>query len=123
MTNLIILAADAAAEVGGYTIASVGYIIVFAALIILVGIFIAIPRIIQYYITKKLKGMNAEKTAKPAEAVKDANINVAIAMGLYLHFNEQHDRESNVITIHNAQKQYSPWSSKIYGVQNQPIRK
>lgn len=121
--NLIMLAADAAAEVGGYTIAGVGYIIVFSALITLVCIFIAIPKIIQYYISKKLKEINAEKTAAPAEAVKDANINVAIAMGLYMYFNEQHDGESNIITIRNVQKQYSPWSSKIYGVQNQPGKK
>ena len=53
----------------------------------------------------------------------EANVNVAIAMALHLYFDELHDEESNIITIHNAPKQYSPWSSKIYGVQNQPVKK
>ena len=125
MTSLIMLAGDPAAQVGGYTISGVGYIIVFGALIILVVIFIFIPKVIQHFISLELKKNNLtakKESIQPAEAVKDANINVAIAMGLHMYFNELHDSESNVITIRNAQKQYSPWSSKIYGVMNQPTK-
>lgn len=118
MTSLILLSGDLVAEAGGYTIAAVGYFIVFIALIVLVGIFMTIPKILQAAINNKLK--KANKPVAPVEAKMDANINVAIAMGLYLYFNELHDEESNIITIKNAQKQYSPWNSKIYGVQNQP---
>lgn len=118
MTSLILLSGDLVAEAGGYTIAAVGYFIVFIALIVLVGIFTTIPKILQAAINNKLK--KANKPVAPVEAKMDANINVAIAMGLYLYFNELHDEESNIITIKNAQKQYSPWNSKIYGVQNQP---
>lgn len=118
MTSLILLSGDLIAEAGGYTIAAVGYFIVFIALIVLVGIFTTIPKILQAAINNKLK--KANKPVAPVEAKMDANINVAIAMGLYLYFNELHDEESNIITIKNAQKQYSPWNSKIYGVQNQP---
>ncbi|MEG2340590.1 MAG: OadG family protein [Odoribacter sp.] len=122
MNSLIMLAGDPAAQVGGYTIAGTGYFVVFLALIVLVAIFIMIPKIIRYFIVRKQKALETGKAPSHEGAVNDANINVAIAMGLYQYFNEQHDRESNIITIHNAQKQYSPWSSKIYGVQNQPIR-
>ena len=52
-----------------------------------------------------------------------AEVDTAIAMALHLYFSEIHDEESNVITIKNAPKQYSPWSSKIYSVvYNQPRR-
>lgn len=122
MTSLIILATDPVAQAGGYTIAAVGYVIVFLALISLVCIFIFIPKMIQAAIKKQLNP--ADKTMPQAkEAKMDANINVAIAMGLHLYLNELHDKESNIITIRNAQKQYSPWSSKIYGVMNQPERR
>lgn len=43
---------------------------------------------------------------------------VAIAMALHLFFDEVHDNESNVITIKRIERRYSPWSSKIYGINN-----
>lgn len=42
----------------------------------------------------------------------------AIAMAIYLHMNEMHDTESNIITIQRVSKAYSPWSSKIYNMRN-----
>ncbi|MDE5417679.1 hypothetical protein L3049_06635 [Labilibaculum sp. DW002] len=50
----------------------------------------------------------------------EGNVNAAIAMALHLHFDQIHDDESNIITIKKVTKNYSPWSSKIYGVMNQP---
>jgi len=43
---------------------------------------------------------------------------VAIAMALQLFLDEVHDDESNVITIKRIERRYSPWSSKIYGINN-----
>ena len=43
---------------------------------------------------------------------------VAIAMALHLFYDEVHDNESNVITIKRIERRYSPWSSKIYGINN-----
>jgi len=40
----------------------------------------------------------------------------AIAMALHLYYGV-HDHESDVITIKNISNRYSPWSSKIYGIQ------
>jgi len=45
---------------------------------------------------------------------------VAIAMALYMYYDEVHDEESNVITIKHIERRYSPWSSKIYGINNNP---
>lgn len=43
---------------------------------------------------------------------------IAIAMALHLFYDEVHDNESNVITIKRIERRYSPWSSKIYGINN-----
>lgn len=122
MTSLIMLAADLAAEAGGYTISIVSIIVVFLALTILVFIFMWIPKILQWSIKNKMR-KSGTPTSESHNISVEANVNVAIAMALHLYFDELHDEESNIITIKNATKQYSPWSSKIYGVQNQPIRK
>lgn len=43
---------------------------------------------------------------------------VAVAMALHLLFEEAHDKESDVLTIRPEEHHYSPWSSKIYGINN-----
>lgn len=104
---------------GGWTVAIVGYSIVFLALVLLVIVFMNLPKLLQLNLRKKLV-----KEGKPCAEVKDLNIegnvNAAIAMALHMHFNQLHDEESNIITIKKVTKNYSPWSSKIYGVNNQP---
>lgn len=42
----------------------------------------------------------------------------AIAMALYLYFNEIHDEESDIITVKRVSRTYSPWSSKLYSMRN-----
>lgn len=104
---------------GGWTVAVVGYTIVFVALILLVIVFVQLPKLLQLNVRKKLV-----RQGKPCAEVDDLNIegnvNAAISMALHLHFNQIHDEESNIITIKKVTKNYSPWSSKIYGVMNQP---
>ncbi len=121
MTSLIMLSPDLAAEAGGYTISVVSILVVFLSLTVLVAIFMAIPKILEVNIKNKLK--KAGKHEENTDINVEGDVNAAIAMGLHMYFNELHDEESNIITIHNAPKQYSPWSSKIYSVQNQPVRK
>lgn len=42
----------------------------------------------------------------------------AISMALHLYFDDVHDNESNVIKIKRVERRYSPWSSKIHGLNN-----
>ena len=104
---------------GGWTVAIVGYTIVFIALVLLVIVFTNLPKLLHLKLRKKLV-----KEGKPCAEVDDlnieSNVNAAIAMALHMHFNQLHDEESNIITIKKVTKNYSPWSSKIYGVMNQP---
>lgn len=47
----------------------------------------------------------------------------AIAIALRRYEEDLHDIESHVLTINRVVRAYSPWSSKIYGLNNQPLRK
>ena len=117
MINLITLSADVIREAGGFTISIVSIFVVFISLGVLVFIFMSIPKLLELNIRKKLK-----KSGVPEE--QRDGIDEILRMIQKIHkFKIQKDEESNIITIHTAQKQYSPWSSKIYGVQNQPVRK
>lgn len=70
------------------------------------------------------KGNNMPATNNPSSnIIADKDINnrdiVALSMALHLYLNDSiHDDESNVITIKRIQRRYSPWSSKIYSMNN-----
>lgn len=104
----------------GLTTAIVGWLIVFAALVLLVIIFTQVPKLIYYNTRKKLKEKNKSSVVTDDELHVSGDVNAAISMALYLFFNELHDDESNVITIKRVRKVYSPWSSKIYGLRVWP---
>lgn len=104
----------------GVTIAIVGWLIVFAALILLVIIFNQTPKIIYYNTRKKLRGKNKEARVSDDDLQIAGDVSAAISTALHLFFDEMHDEESNVITIKRVRKVYSPWSSKIYGLRVWP---
>lgn len=97
------------------TLAFVGYIIVFVALITLYFVFHYIPEILRIMNKRKLK-----KKGMQEQVIEDLTItgevSAAISTALHLYFNELHDDEKTVLTIKKISKRYSPWSSKIYNV-------
>ena len=54
------------------------------------------------------------------EKYLSGEISAAIGMAITLYLKEQHDEESGIITIKRVARTYSPWNSKIYGVNNNP---
>jgi Na+-transporting methylmalonyl-CoA/oxaloacetate decarboxylase gamma subunit len=106
----------------GITIAIVGWLIVFAALVLLVVVFTQTPKIIYYNTRKKLREKNKEAKVSDNELQIAGEVRAAISTALHLFFDEMHDEESNVITIKRVRKVYSPWSSKIYGLRVWPIK-
>ncbi|KAB2845068.1 MAG: hypothetical protein F9K45_04290 [Melioribacteraceae bacterium] len=103
----------------GLFISVVGYVIVFAALLML-SIFISkLKDTLALKQRKKLKetghrAANLEDLSVPEET------NAAIAMAIHLYFADVHDMENTVLTIKKVQRPYSPWSSKIYGLRQSP---
>lgn len=46
------------------------------------------------------------------------NATAAIAMALHLYYNGIHDEEPTHVTIKKVERKYSPWNSKLYGMNN-----
>ncbi len=105
-------------------IALVGYVIVFTALVLLYFVFTNVPKLLAWQTKMRLKKKGLDKddghSLKDKEALTGAE-NAAIALALHLYFSELHDEEQTVMTIKKISKTYSPWSSKIYGM-NWPTR-
>lgn len=60
------------------------------------------------------------------EMMKDeinGEVITAIAIAVKQYENDLHDIESEIVTINRVARSYSPWSSKIYGVNNTPAKK
>lgn len=95
-------------------LAIVGYLTVFFALVIMYYVYSTIPKIINLKIRQRLR-----REGKVTEAEKELSVvgevNAAISMALYLYLNE-HDEESHTLTIKKIQRSYTPWSSRIYNV-------
>lgn len=101
-----------------------GYLILFSGLVIVFGALLLLSLFFQYGLPALLfiyrviiKG--------PDKKIKDIQIDsdrkftgeeaAAIAAAVHLYLHEQHDEENPILTIKQAKKSYSPWSSKIYG--------
>lgn len=107
----------------GVIISVVGYVVVFAALLVLYVAFANITKVLLLRQKMRLKLAGEKRELTRDELAVTGEINAAIGMALYLHFSEIHDYESTVLTIKKVQKTYSPWSSKIYGLREYPRRK
>lgn len=99
-------------------VAIVGYLVVFASLVLLFLFFNFLPKLIYLKVGNLLR-----KKGKEVPDIKEMGIpgetTAAISMALHLYFSDFHDEESGVLTIKKVSKAYSPWSSKIYAVRNQ----
>lgn len=105
----------------GVTIAIIGYLIVFLALVLSFALFSNVPKIIYYKTRREMRRKRREEKEQVSDDIHlPAEVTAAIASALYLHYNELHDPESNIITIERVRKRYSPWSSKIYGLRKWP---
>ena len=81
---------------------------------------------LNFFHRRSAGGPGTGETGRTARAARtggeiSAEIVAAIAVALYLEEDEWHDYEPAVLTINNLI--YHPWSSKVFGVINQPIKK
>lgn len=104
----------------GITVSIVGFGIVIVSLTLLSVVFSRLPKIINMKLKKKPAGKTKTDSAESDEHI-EGNVTAAISFAMHLYFDEMHDEESNIVTIKQVRKAYSPWSSKIYSVtQNWP---
>lgn len=103
----------------GFGLAAVGIAVVFSSLILLYVVFLNISKLIQSRQKKKYMD-KGNVDAASGELKLTGEVNAAIAAALYLYSQELHDLESTVLTINRVSRTYSPWSSKIYGLTQNP---
>jgi len=107
----------------GIFISVVGYLVVFASLLLLYLMFINLSRFLQFRVRSKLTEKGEIGSGSKTGVSVSGEINAAISTALYLYFEEVHDFESTVLTIKKVQRSYSPWSSKIYGLREYPVKR
>lgn len=119
------VAGEAAKEFGkmdptGIAMTFIAMTVVFIALITLYLTFKYIAKLYRIDWKKRSAKINHsdENSAKPAEVSGETL--VAISLALHMHQQQQQGLDEAVITIKNAAKNYSPWSSKIYGLRKMP---
>ncbi|WP_299777935.1 OadG family protein [uncultured Formosa sp.] len=117
MTHIFLLTNDLSE---GYVILVTGLTIVFGGLLILTLFFkYALPIMLYIYkIISKGRDKKIKEISPKLNEQFTGEIAAAISAAIHLHLNEQHDNENAILTIKQARKMYSPWSSKIYGVYN-----
>ena len=96
-------------------------------------IFVALSGLILFYLVFKFFGNTAvvfsHRRAMKASGItmeeakgvasRSGEIYAAIAMAIY-EVTELHDEENTILTIKNTERNYSPWSSKIYSMRVLP---
>lgn len=123
-TGIVVSAGEKFVEMDpfGVGMATIAMSVVFAALLLLYIVFKN---------TKRIYGINLKKVftreskkepvlVKVTEEEISGEVNAAIAMALHLYINQLHDYEETVLTIKKVARTYSPWSSKIYGLNKFP---
>ena len=101
-----------------------GFCIVITALVILFLIFTGFSKLVNHDFkkAKKEKKANVAPSTSTAAGWKvDDDLAAVIGLALALA-KDVHDEESGLVTIKRVERRYSPWSSKIYGL-NGLIRK
>lgn len=101
----------------GLTILIIGMGIVFLALIVLQQVFQNIVPMILSIKTGKRKTAE-ENTVASTMQYNSAEEITAISAAIHMFLEETHDEENAILTINQSIKNYSPWSSKIYGSHN-----
>lgn len=99
----------------GIIIAITGYMIVFTALVLLYFIFYYLSKAIVKNTKRKLARLGKMNHLKEDNEHISGEVTAAIAMAIFLN-RDLHDTESDILTIRKISKDYSPWSSKIYGM-------
>lgn len=102
----------------GIGMAVIAMSVVFLALLILYLVFKQVGvQLIRIQDSRSRKVKEVPKTETIASTADiSGDVYAAITAAIYLYSEELHDVESTVLTINKVSRTYSPWSSKIHGL-------
>jgi len=100
----------------------------FALVLVLLVVLIYVLKLFGFIMHPHVKVENPQEVqpvvGTPHEEEHDNRITLtgeataAIAMALHLYYNGIHDEEPTHVTIKKIERKYSPWNSKLYGMNN-----
>ena len=96
--------------------------IVFTVLAIVYLFFKGISKLYFAIQNRSVKKQDLRMAAKIEPQGIESEVSAAIGMALHLYSQRQHDMESLTITIQKVSKLYSPWNSKLYMINQPPVR-
>ncbi len=107
-----------------WLITIVGFVMVFVLLVVL----ILLMNVFGVVMKPRVKAPKPKEARDSGVAVQQriksegitltGNAMAAIAMSLHLYYSGVHDEEPSSVTTKKVDRRYSPWSSKIYGINN-----
>ena len=105
----------------------IGFLVVVLTLVLLIFIIKLFGVVFAANHKQKVAKKSAKGEDAPAEIVLPGMVSTeevaAIAMAIRLAAGEDHDRESEILTIQTIKRAYSPWNSKIHGLTRLPDHK
>jgi hypothetical protein len=107
----------------GTGISTTKLIIFWAAVVICIALFIYFLRRTDRLINEReLAQQDAQPSVKQEIHTDDVHDEeaAAIALAIHLYKTQMHDMESLTITLRKVSRIYSPWSSKIYTLRQNP---
>lgn len=103
-----------------------GFVIVFIVLVLLIFIISLFGKVMAPKATVTKSTASESHDTEPTRTQSREHISAldsaAIATAIHLYFDDPHDEESGVVTIKTVERRYSPWNSKIYGLNNNLTR-
>jgi Na+-transporting methylmalonyl-CoA/oxaloacetate decarboxylase gamma subunit len=104
----------------GIAMAIIAMTIVFSALIFLYFTFKYIARLYNIDLKKRFRKNRPDAELNAEHEEISGETLAAISLALHLYHEQIQGLEDAVITFKKAAKNYSPWSSKIYGLRKMP---
>jgi len=74
-----------------------------------------------YKLITKGRDKNVTGVSSKVNEEFTGEVAAAISTAIYMYLDVKHDKENAILTIKQARKLYSPWSSKIYGAYNKRL--
>ncbi|MEG1497865.1 MAG: OadG family protein [Bacteroidales bacterium] len=108
----------------GIALAIIAMSVVFFSLMLLYLSFKGIGKALMYFSDRKARKQIGKESGMDASAMKNlpkteelsGDVYAAIATAIFMYQNELHDEENTILTMEKVSRNYSPWNSKIYGM-------
>ena len=105
-------------------VSTITIIVFWIAVVVCVGAFFYYLRRTDRIIAEEAKALNPDPKQADSQKLSHDDVHdeeaAAIALAIHLYKSQMHDMDSLTITLRKVSRIYSPWSSKIYTLRQNP---